>query len=531
MVKFDTKKILRNAEVDYERTWMETAKLLRTKGKCFDIVNKAKEHPLITLAARARKVLLKLGFTETIVPMIIEKDEIYRQYGPEAPVILDRVFFLAGLSRPDVGIGQKKVKEIKEIVPDFKKTGTLQDIFSRYKRGEIAADDLVETIVKELEIEEEQATEILSRVFPELIKLKPIPSNLTLRSHTTAGWFTVLRKVQERETLPIQLFSIGTKFRREQKLDPTHLYDSLTASIAIMTEEMSLEDGKRIAAKILNKLGFKQINFAKKVATSKYYAPQTEFEVYVEHPTSKESIEIGDAGFYSPISLSKYDIPYPVWNFGFGLERLLMVMTGKKDIRELVFPYLYEKVEFSDIEIANSFKMVKKPTSKEGKKLVDVIVDAASKHASDPSPLKLLIYRGEFLNKQIEVRLVKNEPNKKLLGPAALNLIVVKDGSIIGAIPDKIPENSTMTSFSYIRGIANQAVYVIESAVKKTRKKVLTQVKNVKSLTDVNLEINPNTRRYIRSSGKRIYVVGPVFVWISTKIFKRTPSKPLPTFV
>lgn len=518
MVEFDTKKILKNAEVNYERTWMETAKLLEIKGKYFDLVNKAKEHPLIMLAARVRKVLLELGFTETIVPMIIEKDDVYSQYGPEAPVILDRVFFLAGLSRPDIGISQKKVKEIKGIVPNFKKTKTLQDIFRRYKRGDLAADDLVETIVEELEIKEEQATEILSRIFPELRELKPIPSNLTLRSHTTAGWFKVLREVQKRETLPIQLFSIGSKFRREQKLDPTHLYHSLTASIVIMTKVISLEDGQRIVTKILNKLGFKGINVVKKVATSKYYAPQTEFEVYVEHPATKKFIEIGDAGFYSPISLSKYDISYPVWNFGLGLERLLMVMTGKEDIRELVFPYLYEKVEFSDIEIADSIKLVKEPRSKEGNKLVDIIVDAASKHANDPSPIKLVIYKGKFSNKQIEVRLVKNEPNKKLLGPAALNLIVVKDGSVIGAIPHELPENSTSTSFSYIRGIANQAAYAIESAVKEGKKEVLTDVKNVKSLTDVNLKIDHTVRRYIQSSNKRIYVVGPVFVWISTKI-------------
>ena len=33
----------------------------------------------------------------------------------------------------------------------------------------------------------------------------------------------------------------------------------------------------------------------------------------------EKMLEIGDAGFYSPVPLSKYKITHPVWNFGFGL--------------------------------------------------------------------------------------------------------------------------------------------------------------------------------------------------------------------
>ena len=111
-------------------------------------------------------------------------------------------------------------------------------------------------MVNELKIKEEQATSLLNDVFKELKDLKPLPLSMTLRSHTTAGWFGVLSEYQNREPLPIQLFSIGPKYRREQKLDATHLYDSQTASIVIMADEFSVEDGLEVVRQIFAKLGF-----------------------------------------------------------------------------------------------------------------------------------------------------------------------------------------------------------------------------------------------------------------------------------
>ena len=102
-------------------------------------------------------------------------------------------------------------------------------------------------------------------------------------------------------------------------------------------EEISLEDGKRISKEILRKIGFTDIKFEIKKATSKYYAPETEFEVFIKH--NNEWLEIGDGGFYSPVSLANFNILYPVFNLGLGIERLCMIETGMSDIRELVYPY------------------------------------------------------------------------------------------------------------------------------------------------------------------------------------------------
>ena len=83
MVKFNVYKIKKDSELDYEKTWLETAKLLKQEGHYFNLQNKRKEHDLVSLIFKVRNTLLEIGFTEAIVPVIIEKGEVYQQYGPD----------------------------------------------------------------------------------------------------------------------------------------------------------------------------------------------------------------------------------------------------------------------------------------------------------------------------------------------------------------------------------------------------------------------------------------------------------------
>lgn len=508
---FDIKKIKQDAKKDYEKTWLETARLLKKQGKYWNLDKRTKTHALFDFFLKVRETLLDLGFEEVVLPMIVEDKEVLKQYGPEGNVILDRVFYLAGLPRPDIGISDKKIKTIKKIIPGFDKVEELKNIFREYKKGKIESDDLVETITKRLKVKEEQATEIIDKVFPEFKKIKPIPTNLTLRSHTTALWFPVLSEMKKRQSLPLQLFSIGQKFRREQKLDSTHLNESWTASIVILAEKISLEDGQRIVRKILEKLGYRKVEFKIKKGTSKYYAPQTEFEVFIKHPKTKELIEVGDGGLYSPVSLAKYDIEYPVFNIGFGLERIVMLETGITDIRKLVYPYFYEEVEFSDSDIANAIKIEKEPKTDDGKSLVSKIYRVATEHANDPSPCKVEAYRGKFLGKQISVKIVEKEKGKKLLSFATLNPVIVKDGNIIGAMPDKIPKGSVKTDYNYLLGITNLVVHEIENAIRDKKSKVRIRIPIVKRISDINLTVDESVSRFIESKGKKIDIRGPVF--------------------
>ncbi|KXB07812.1 hypothetical protein AKJ56_02300 [candidate division MSBL1 archaeon SCGC-AAA382N08] len=519
-MKFDLDRLKKESEKNYEEAWKKSADLIKKKGNYFSLDESSGSlHYLYELVQEFRKVFKELGFQEMVVPTLIEKEEIEKQYGPEAPVILDRVFFLAGLDRSDLGISQKDLDKIKDKAPEFENVEKLEKILREYKKGEISSDDLTEVMTERLNVTEEQATHILT-LFESFRELEPIPSDMTLRSHTTAGWFQVLQKMQFRKPLPIQLFTVGPKYRREQKLDETHLYRSWTASLVIMTEEMSLEDGERIARKILKKIGFEEVECKTKAATSNYYAPNSEFEIFVEHPKTSEKIEVGNTGFYSPISLANYEIPYPVFNLGIGLERILMIRTGVQDIRELVYPYRYKKIDFSDSEISQMINYIKKPKTETGKKIMGYIEKTAKKCKDEPSPCEFHVFKSNINNKKVTVKLIESEDNTKLIGPAAFNQIYVNNGNIIGVPPDgwendemlkKVRKNGTPTKITYMKAFANLSARKIEEMIEKNKEKEKIRVGMIESLKDINLKLDRPARRYITDNNKKIDVRGPVF--------------------
>jgi len=335
-MEFRAKKIKSQAKKDFEKTWQETARLLPRKGRGI-IWKKAKgkKHPVVNTILKFRKTFLSFGFEERILPAIVPSSEVYRQYGPEAPLILDRVYYLAGLTRQELGLPNKKKKKIKNIAPNFKKFEKLKKLLRDYKKGRVEADDFIESMVKRLKINESQATEIIDKVFPEFKQLIPEPTNLTLRSHMTASWFPLLSKLQRQRRLPLKLFSIGSRFRREQRQDADHLFESTSASIVVMDKNITLEDGIILTKKILKELGFSKVKVIPKKTTSKYYAPGMDLEVFARF--NNQEFEIANLGFYSPVALANYKIWYPVLNLGFGVERVAMILTGGKDIRSLVY--------------------------------------------------------------------------------------------------------------------------------------------------------------------------------------------------
>ncbi|MEJ2250243.1 MAG: O-phosphoserine--tRNA ligase [Candidatus Lokiarchaeota archaeon] len=502
----------KKSKENYEKAWLETKNLLKLKGNYFQLEDKSKSHPIPEFISKARKIMLSLGFEEVLLPMFIEEYDIYRQYGPEAALILDRVFYLAGLPRPDIGISNDKFKKILELIPTFQKFDDLKSIFREYKKGEIEADNLFEVFVERLEINETQASELIDKIFPELKTLKPIPTKTTLRSHTTALWFKVLKELVKKKKLPLQYFSIGKKFRREQKIDSTHLYDSYTLSLVIVAEEISLDDCKSIAERISKELGFKNSKTEIKKATSKYYAPQTEFEIYVRHPTTMEWIEIGDGGFYSPISLAKYNIEYPVFNIGFGIERICMIKNQVDDIRKLVYPYFYEEISFSDKEISKAVKYKYNPSTEIGFEIKNAIIEEALEHKDDKSPLEILTWKGNIKGNEIEVYLWESDDGVNLLGPAALNKIWVREGNILGLPPNEILDEGIYTGKTYLEGIASEMAYNIEILLDQNKEYFEYRVKMCYRASEVNVEIDNIILEYIHSQQKKVDIRGPVFV-------------------
>jgi len=69
-----------------------------------------KSHILEDTISLLRTIYLDLGFDEVFNPLFITDEDMYKQWGSETPAILDRVYYLAGLPRPNVGLS----KEVKD---------------------------------------------------------------------------------------------------------------------------------------------------------------------------------------------------------------------------------------------------------------------------------------------------------------------------------------------------------------------------------------------------------------------------------
>ncbi len=490
------------------------------------------EHPVFKTIQMLRQAYLSMGFKEVINPIIVEDVHVKKQFGKEALAVLDRCFYLATLPKPNVGISADKIRAIEQITGKSvgNKVRDLQRIFHMYKKGRIDGDDLSYEIAEILGVDDITAVRILDEVFPEFKDLKPEPSTLTLRSHMTTGWFITLSKIADKLPLPIKLFSIDRCFRKEQSEDATRLYSYFSASCVVVDEDVSVDDGKAVAEALLRQFGFKKFKFKPDEKRSKYYIPDTQTEVYAYHPKLVGSntkyrdgwIEIATFGIYSPTALAEYDIEYPVMNLGLGVERLAMVLYGYSDIRELVYPYLHDRIELSDLDIARAIKINEVPNTTEGLRIALKIVETADRFANERSPCKFLAYEGEVYGRDVKIYVVEEEENTKLCGPAYANEVVVYNGSIYG-IPrsDKWKiyfEEGVTTGIRYIDSFAYLAAKRIEDSAFRGEDKVRVRVRVVENLSDVNLKLQENVRNYVISRGGKIDVRGPMFVTVKAEI-------------
>jgi len=552
---FDLNQIKTQAKGNFIEAWTSTAKLIPT-GTKISLNRKGKPHLLRELIQKSREILLNLGFDEIENLTILPESDVSKQYGPEARVILDRVFYLAELPRPEIGLSAKKIAQVKKIAGEIN-VEKLQAVLRSYKRGEIEADNLIEELVVALKITDHQATELLDKVFPELKKLRPIPSDKTLRSHMTATWFHTLAALQDKASFPVALFSVGPRYRNEQREDAHHLRVHHSASIVVMDPKMSLEAGREITKELVKQYGFSDARFETKIATSKYYAPGQEQEVFVSYRDYR--LEIADIGMYSPVALANFDIKYPVFNAGFGIERLGMILYGMDDVRRLAYPQ-FSLTEYSEEDIASSITYMASPKTVRGKKIAKAIEETARRHKDEIAPCEFLAWE----DKSIEVKVVEKEAGKRLIGPAGFNEICVANGTIYS----DIAPSGVYTGINYMHAIAMGAAASIENICSKAAKLrqsrkggreedkfaaklqnqmsgnskpdkfaaepqmndsfftakpylqqscITYQVKTIKHLSDLNLQIPETIRQYIEGRQEKIGVSGAVFVTIKSQ--------------
>ena len=221
-MKFDPSLIKEAAKVDFDRTWQQGREYLgkpslneRYPRNSYSF---GEVHPIFDTIQKLREAYIRLGFNESMNPVMVEASDVYKQFGSEALAVLDRCFYLAGLPRPDIGISDDRISQINALLGrdlSVDEVEAFRQILHGYKKGKLEGDDLVQEIAKALAAHDALISTILEKVFPEFRELKAEATTRTLRSHMTSGWFLSLSNLYSRQKLPLKLFSVDRCFRRE----------------------------------------------------------------------------------------------------------------------------------------------------------------------------------------------------------------------------------------------------------------------------------------------------------------------------
>lgn len=535
-MKFDPAQIKEAARNDFDKTWQEGKEYLGKPSVNERYPRKALSygvpHPIFDTISRLREAYLRLGFTEAMNPVMVDAQDVYRQFGSEALAVLDRCFYLAGLPRPDIGISDERIAQINKMLGrdlSADEAEAVRQILHGYKKGKVEGDDLVQEISKSLAAPDAMVSTILENVFPEFRGLKAEATTRTLRSHMTSGWFLTLSNLYYRQKLPVKLFSIDRCFRREQAEDAARLMSYHSASCVIMDENLSVEDGKMVADGLLSQFGFQKFQFRPDEKRSKYYTPETQIEVYAYHPgligsgTKYESgwVEVATFGIYSPTALAQYDIPYPVMNLGLGVERIAMILHNAKDVRTLSYPQFQADWELTAREMAQMIYVDKTPSTPAGRAIAEAIVQTCIQYGDTPSPCEFTAWEGDLFGRKVKVSVVEPEADTKLCGPAFLNEIVVHKQNVMG-IPrtsrwEEAFQEGVPTGIRYIDAFAEAAAYEVEAAT-QANKDSETRVRIVRTPAEINIKIDSALDRYITSHKHKMDLRGPVFTTVRSQI-------------
>ncbi|MDD1674224.1 MAG: O-phosphoserine--tRNA ligase [Methanomicrobiales archaeon] len=525
-MKFDVNYYRKKARDDFEAAWHEGPSVLTPTPPSRQYprlrYEQGKPHPIFGTIQRLRECYTGMGFDEVCNPLLVEEQDVYRQFGPEAMAVLDRVFYLGGLPRPNIGIPRERIEAIGTILGHALNTDTeekLRETFHAYKKSVIDGDDLVHALAGVLEADDGTVVKVLDMVFPEFRALAPESSRTTLRSHMTSGWFISLASLWEHQPLPLRLFSVDRCFRREQQEGPTRLMSYHSASCVIAGEDVGNDDGKAVSEALLSAFGFTDFRFQLDEKRSKYYMPGSQTEVYARHP-GLDWVEVATFGMYSPSALAEYGIGIPVMNLGLGVERLAMIVYNSNDVRALSYPQFHATMP-TDNEIARAITLREEPETAEGALLARAIESTAREHATAPGPCRFKAWTGTLAGHSCTVYVEEEESNTKLCGPACFNEVFVQNGAVLG-VPDNekwasVRREGSPTGISYVRAFAWLAAARIEQAA-LCGCPMKVQVKMARTPADINLAVADYAVRAITDAKKKIDVRGPVFLTVHSEI-------------
>ncbi len=157
-----------------------------------------------------------------------------------------------------------------------------------------------------------------------------IAKKTLLRTHTTAVTARYLASISK-EDLPVKVYSIGKVFRNEA-VDYKHLPEFYQVEGIVADPNATFPNLLGILKQFYDEMGFKKIRF--RPAYFPYTEMSVEPEVYFEE--KKEWIELGGAGIFRPeVVRPLLGIECPVLAWGLGLDRVIALKLGLKDIRQL----------------------------------------------------------------------------------------------------------------------------------------------------------------------------------------------------
>jgi phenylalanyl-tRNA synthetase alpha chain len=158
-----------------------------------------------------------------------------------------------------------------------------------------------------------------------------VARGLDLRGHTTSLSMRYLSGEEIGELEPPERFFSVEKVYRNDTLDPTHLLEFFQIEGWVMAEDLSVRDLMGTFTEFYEQFGITDLEF------KPHYNPYTEpsFELFGTHPETGEVVEVGNSGIFREEVLSPLGVDCDVMAWGLSLERLLMLMYGFEDIRDV----------------------------------------------------------------------------------------------------------------------------------------------------------------------------------------------------
>ncbi len=154
---------------------------------------------------------------------------------------------------------------------------------------------------------------------------------LALRGHTTSLSARHLAGEARGDLEPPQRFFSVEKAYRNDTIDATHLLEFFQIEGWVMAESLSVRDLMGTFTEFYEHFGITDIEF------KPHYNPYTEpsFELFGVHPETDELMEIGNSGIFRPEMLEPLGVDCDVMAWGLALERLMMLVSGAEDIRDV----------------------------------------------------------------------------------------------------------------------------------------------------------------------------------------------------